>query len=84
MLEGEGDGYLTSVPGIRGRLLHGGTMEEAVFNCIDVIKLIAACRKERGKTLGFNTVVMTPESSLIVASSCQHPLPCEVIAAPCN
>ena len=42
-------------------------MEEAVFNCIDVVKLIAAYRKERGETLGFNTVVKTPESRLAVA-----------------
>jgi predicted RNase H-like HicB family nuclease len=67
MLEVNGDGYLASVPGIQGAIAEGDTMEEAVFNCIDVVKLIAAYRKERGETLGFNTVVMTPESRLTVA-----------------
>ena len=67
LLEVNGDGYLASVPGIQGAFAEGDTMEEAVFNCIDVVKLIAAYRKERGETLGFNTVVMTPESRLTVA-----------------
>ena len=67
LLEVNGDGYLASVPGIQGACAEGDTMEEAVFNCIDVVKLIAAYRKERGETLGFNTVVMTPESRLTVA-----------------
>ena len=67
LLEVNGDGYLASVPGIQGAFAEGDTMEEAVFNCIDVVKLIAAYRKERGETLGFNTVVMTPESRLAVA-----------------
>ena len=67
LLEVSGDGYLASVPGIQGAFAEGDTMEEAVFNCIDVVKLIAAYRKERGETLGFNTMVMTPESRLTVA-----------------
>lgn len=67
LLEVNGDGYLASIPGIQGAIAEGDTIEEALFNCIDVVKLIAAYRKERGESLGFNTVVMTPESRLTVA-----------------
>ena len=67
LIEVNGDGYLASVPGIQGAVAEGDTMEGAVFNCIDVVKLIAAYRKERGENLGFNTVAMTPESRLTVA-----------------
>ncbi len=67
LLEVNGDGYLASIPGIQGAIAEGDTMEEALFNCIDVVKLIAAYRNERGESLGFNTVVMTPESRLTVA-----------------
>ena len=54
LLEVNGDGYLASVPGIQGALAEGDTMEEAIFNCVDVVKMIAAYRADRGESLGFN------------------------------
>ena len=48
VLEASGAGYLASVPGIQGAFAEGDTIEEAIFNCIDVVKMIAAYRAEQG------------------------------------
>ena len=53
VLEANEDGYLASVPGLQGAFAEGDTFEEAIFNCVDVVKLIAAYRSERGESLGF-------------------------------
>ena len=37
------------------------------FNCVDVIKVIAAYRAERGEALGFNEVELTPGTRMTVA-----------------
>lgn len=50
------DGFLASVPDLQGAFGEGDTMEEAVCNCMDVVKLIVPYRKERGEPLGFNEV----------------------------
>lgn len=55
LLEVNGDGYLASVPGIRGAVAEGDTMEEAIFNCVDVVKMIAAYRADRGESLEVNS-----------------------------
>ena len=54
LVEVNGDGYLASVPGIQGAVAEGDTMEEAIFNCVDVVKMIAAYRADRGESPGFN------------------------------
>ena len=54
VLEANEDGYLASVPGVQGAFAEGDTVEEAMFNCVDVVKLINAYRSERGESLGFN------------------------------
>ena len=56
------DGYLASVPGLQGAFAEGDTVEEAIFNCVDVAKLIAAYRAERGEPLGFNEVEIGPDT----------------------
>ena len=53
ILESNDDGYMASVPGIRGVFAEGDTIEEAIFNCVDVVKMIAAYRAERGESLDF-------------------------------
>ena len=50
------DGYLASVPGIQGAFAEGNTIEEAIFNCIDVVKMIAAYRIEQRKKIRKGTV----------------------------
>ncbi len=67
VLEADDDGYLASVPGMQGAFAEGDTVEEAIFNCIDVVKLVFAYRRERGELLGFNAVEFTPETRLTVA-----------------
>ena len=46
VVEANGDGYLASVPGLQGAFAEGDTVEEAIFNCVDVVKMIAAYRAE--------------------------------------
>lgn len=67
VLEASDGGYLASVPGLQGAFAEGDTVEEAVFNCVDVVKMIAAYRAERGESLGFNEVELTPETRLTIA-----------------
>lgn len=67
VLEANDDGYLASVPGIQGAFAEGDTIEEAIFNCVDVVKMIAAYRAERGEGLGFNEVELTPDTRVTVA-----------------
>ena len=51
LLEANEDGYLASVPGLQGAFAEGDTIEEAIFNCIDVVKMIAQYRAERGESI---------------------------------
>jgi predicted RNase H-like HicB family nuclease len=55
VLEANDDGYLAFVPGIQGAFAEGATIEEVIFNCVDVVKMIAAYRAERGESLGLET-----------------------------
>jgi len=43
------DGFLARVPGVQGAFAEGDTVEEALFNCIDVTKMIMEYRKERNE-----------------------------------
>ena len=49
VIEPNDDGYLARCPGIQGGFAEGDTIEEAMFNCVDVVKVIAAYRAERGE-----------------------------------
>ena len=48
-IERNDDGYLASCPLVQGAFAEGDTIEEAVFNCLDVIKMIFAYRRKRGE-----------------------------------
>lgn len=67
VVEPNDDGYLARCPGIQGAFAEGDSIEEAIFNCIDVIKMIVAYRTERGESLGFNEVDLTPETRMTIA-----------------
>lgn len=67
VIEPNDDGYLAQCPGIQGSFAEGDTIEEAIFNCVDVIKMIAAYRAERGESLGFNEIELSPEMRMTVA-----------------
>jgi len=67
VLETNEDGYLATVPGLQGAFAEGDTVEEAIFNCVDVVKMISAYRAERGESLGLNEVELGPDMHLTVA-----------------
>jgi predicted RNase H-like HicB family nuclease len=67
VIEPNDGGYLAQCPGMQGAFAEGESIEEAIFNCVDVIKMIAAYRAERGEPLGFNEVELTPDTRLTVA-----------------
>ncbi len=58
------DGYLARCPDIQSAFAEGDTIEEAIFNCIDVIRMIADYRKERNEPLGINEVELTPDMQI--------------------
>jgi predicted RNase H-like HicB family nuclease len=67
VVEPNDDGYLASVPGLSGAFAEGDTIEEAIFNCVEVVKLIKAYRSERGEGLGINEVQLTPDMRITVS-----------------
>ncbi len=62
-----GNGFLARIPGIQGAFAEGDTVEEAVFNCIDVAKMIFDYRKERNESLGFNEFDFTKNERMTFA-----------------
>ncbi len=60
------DGYLAECNGIQGAFAEGDTVEEAVFNCIDVVKMIADYRKERAETIGIHETDITSDMRISV------------------
>ncbi len=60
-------GYLARCPGIQGAFAEGDTIEEAIFNCVDVVKMIAKYRAERGELLAANVLEITPETQVAVS-----------------
>lgn len=66
-VEKNGYGFLATIPGIQGAFAEGDTIDEALFNCIDVMKMIMAYRKERGESLGFNEFKFTKNTSMTFA-----------------
>ena len=58
------DGYLARCPNIQGAFAEGDTIEEAIFNCIDVVKMIYQYRKERGETIEAPGIEITSENQL--------------------
>lgn len=67
VVERNDDGDMASVPGLQGAFAEGDTVEQAIFNCADVVKLIAAYRAERGESLGVNELERTPRTRMTVA-----------------
>ncbi|MGC8765793.1 MAG: type II toxin-antitoxin system HicB family antitoxin [Brevinematia bacterium] len=67
LIEPNGDGYLASVPGIQGAFAEGDSIEEALFNCVDVIKMILDYRKERNELVNFNYIPITKNTRITVS-----------------
>ena len=45
VIEPNDDGYLARCAGIQGAFAEGDTIEDAIFNCVDVVKMISGYRK---------------------------------------
>ena len=67
VVEANDNGYLARCPGIQGAFAEGDTIEEAIFNCVDVIKMILTYRAECGEALGIDEVILTPEMQVTVS-----------------
>lgn len=61
------DGFLARIPGVQGAFAEGDTVEEAVFNCIDVAKMIFEYKKERKENIGFNEFELRKNSRMTFA-----------------
>ena len=67
ILESNDDGYLARCPSIQGAFAEGDTIEEALFNCVDVIKMVLAYRAERKEPAGVSEVILTPKAQVTVS-----------------
>jgi predicted RNase H-like HicB family nuclease len=67
VIEKNGDGYLASVPSMQGAFAEGDTIEAAIFNCVDVVKMIFSYRRERGEPIGFDTVKLNAKTRMTLA-----------------
>ncbi len=67
VVEPNEDGYMARCPGLQGAFAEGDTIEEAIFNCVDVVKMIADYRAERGEPLGIQEIELTTELQLAVS-----------------
>jgi predicted RNase H-like HicB family nuclease len=61
VVEANDDGYLARCADIQGAFAEGDTIEEAIFNCVDVVKMIVAYRAERNESLDKKEIKLTPE-----------------------
>jgi len=73
VVEANDDGFLARAPAIQGAFAEGDTIEEAVFNCVDVVKLIAAYRAERGESPLAGAIDVTPETQLAISMAVEIP-----------
>jgi len=67
IVEVNDDGFLARCPSIQGAFAEGDTIEEAIFNCLDVIKMIASYRAERGESLELEMVELTPDTQVAIS-----------------
>jgi len=67
VVETNDDAFLAFCPGIQGAFAEGDTVEGALFNCVDVIKMIAAYRAERGESIGLNEIEWVSDAKMTVS-----------------
>ncbi len=67
VVEPNDDGYMARCPSIQGAFAEGDTIEESLFNCVDVIKMILAYRAERGEPPEVGEVTFVPEMQVTVS-----------------
>ena len=67
IVEPNDDGYLARCPNIQGAFAEGDTIEESIFNCVDVVKMIFQYRLERNEPLDIVEIEMSPHRQLAVS-----------------
>jgi predicted RNase H-like HicB family nuclease len=73
VVEANDDGFLARSPNIQGAFAEGDTIEEAIFNCVDVIKMVAAYRAERGESPPPGLIEVTPDIQLAISIPIEIP-----------
>lgn len=64
VIESNDDGYLAMIPGIQGAFAEGDTPQEAIFNCIDVLKMIIEYKQEQNENLNLGTIELSASTGL--------------------
>jgi len=67
VIENNEDGYLARIPRIQGAFAEGDTPQEAIFNCIDVLKMIIEYKKEQDQPLNLETIEIASNTRLTFA-----------------
>ncbi len=67
MIEHNDDGYLARIHGIQGAFAEGDTPQEAIFNCLDVLKMIIEYKKEQNQPLNLETIELSEPTCLTFA-----------------
>ena len=60
IVEVNDDGFLAKCPALQGAFAEGDTIDEAIFNCVDVIKMIVDYKTERMENIGMHQIDITP------------------------
>lgn len=64
IIESNDDGYLAMIPGIQGAFAEGDTPQEAIFNCIDVLKMIREYKQEQNENLNLGSIALSANTGL--------------------
>jgi len=64
--DNEGDGYLARCDDIQGAFAEGETPEDAIANCISVIDMIIAYRRERNEQIPSKEQIETESVSVSI------------------
>ena len=59
VIESNDDGYLAMIPGIQGAFAEGDTPQDAIFNCIDVLKMIMEYKQEQNENLNLGSIELS-------------------------
>jgi predicted RNase H-like HicB family nuclease len=59
VIESNDDGYLAMILGIQGAFAEGDTPQEAIFNCIDVLKMIIEYKQEQNENLNLGSIELS-------------------------
>jgi predicted RNase H-like HicB family nuclease len=67
IIERNEGGYLARCPVVQGGFAEGDSIEEAVFNCVDVVKMIAEYRKTRGEPFDIGEFTLPSEMQVSIS-----------------